>query len=200
MSGRGSVKYGVAKEVARILKPLTGNTIHHVNNSKEFVDDMKKTRLEKGDCIISYDVSSLFTSIAVTSAIKIINNKLEQDTELHKRTTMSANNILELLEFCLCNTYLFQGQFYEQTKGAAMESPVSPIVANLYMESFEHSTLTSAVNPPRLWKRCVDDTFVILQQSQKEEILQHINSVDPSTNFVTEETRQVVPCHSWTHL
>ena len=75
---------------------------------------MKKTKLEEGKCIISYDVSVLFTSIPVASAIEIIRNKLEQDTELHKRTTMSANNILEQLEFCLCNTYfLFQVQFYE---------------------------------------------------------------------------------------
>ena len=88
------------------------------------------------------------------------------------------------LEFFLYNTYLlFQGQFYEQTKGAAMESHVSPVVANLYIEFFEHRALTSTVNPPRLWRRYVDDTFVILQQSQKEEFLQHINSVDPSILF-----------------
>ena len=150
--GRGSVIYGVAKELARILKPLTGNTIHHVNNSSEFADDIKKIKLEKGECIISYDVSALFTSIPVQSAIGT-KKKLEQDTELHQRTTMSISNILELLEFCLCNTYfLFQGQFYEQTQGAAMGSPVSPVVANLYMEFFEHRALTSAVNPPRLWR------------------------------------------------
>ena len=169
---------------------MTGNTIHHVNNSKEFADDMKKTKLEEGECIISYDVSALFTSIPVKSAIEIIRNKLEQDTELNKRTARSANNILELLEFCLYNTYLLlQGQFYEQTKGTAMGSPLSSIITNVYMESFEHRALTSAVKSPRLWKRYVDDTFVILQQSQKEEFLQHINSVDPSINFTTEKTR-----------
>ena len=170
--------YGVAKELVRILKPLTGNTIHHVNNSKEFADDIKKTRLEEGECVTSYDVSSLLTTIPVTSAIEIIRNKLQQNTELPKRTTMSAINILELLEFCLCNTYfLFQGQFYEHTKGAAMGSPMNPIVANLYMESFEDRSIAS-VNPPRLWKWYVDDTFVILQQS-----------LDPSIIFTTEETR-----------
>ena len=30
-----------------------------------------------------------------------------------------------------------------------MESPVSPIVANLYMECFEREALRSAINPPR---------------------------------------------------
>ena len=151
---------------------------------------MKETRLEEKECIISYNVSSLFTSIPVIYAIDIIKNKLEQDPILSKRTIMSANHILELLEFSLCNAYfLFQGQFYKWTKGAATGSPVSPIVAKLDMDSFEHRAITSAVNSPRLWKRYADDTFVILQQFDKEEFLQHINSVDPSIIFTTEETR-----------
>ena len=104
---------------------------------------------------------------------------------------MSIHNILELLEFCLCNIYfLFQGQFYEQTQGASIGSPVSPVVANLYREFFDERALTSAVNPPRWQKRYVDDTFVILKQSHREEFLQHINSVDPSIQFTTEEAKQ----------
>ena len=35
ISSIGSVTYGVAKELARILKPLVGKTSHHVNNSKD---------------------------------------------------------------------------------------------------------------------------------------------------------------------
>ena len=191
VSSGGSVTYGVAKELARILKLLTGNTIHHVNNSSEFVDDIKRIKLEKGECIISYDVCALFTSIPVQSAIEVTQTKLEQDTELHQRTPMSISNVLELMEFCLCNTYfLFQGQFYEQIQGTAMVSAVSFVVANLYMEFFEDRALTSTVIPPRLWKRYVDDTFVILQQSHREDFLQQINSVDPSIQFITEEAKQ----------
>ena len=84
VSSRGSVTYEVAKEFAQILKPLAGNTIHHVNNSKEFADKIKKNELDKAECIISYDVSALFTSISVKSAIKIIKNKLEQDRTQEK--------------------------------------------------------------------------------------------------------------------
>ena len=191
VSSQGSVRYGVAKELARILKLLTGNTIHQVNNSKEFAEDIKKIKLEEGECIISCDVAALFTSIPVKSELEVTKKKLEQDTELHQRTTMSIQNILDLLEFCLFNTYfLFQGQYYEQNQGAAMGSPVSPVVANLNMEFFGDRTLTTAVNPPRWWKRFVDDTFVILQQNKRDEFLQHINSVDPAIQFTKEEQRQ----------
>ena len=47
----------------------------------------------------------------------------------------------------LCGT--IQNQFYEQVKGAAMGSLVSPIVANLYMEYLEQKALSTAPNPLR---------------------------------------------------
>ena len=149
VSSQGSVSYGVAKELARILKPLSGKTVHQVNNSKEFAEDIKKIKLEERECIMSYDVAALFTSIPVKPAIEVIRKRLEQDTELHQRTTMSIQNILDLLQFCLCNTYfLFQGQYYEQTQEAAMGSPVSPVLANLYMDFLRTEPYQLQSTPP----------------------------------------------------
>ena len=45
--------------------------------------------------------------------------------------------------------------------------PVSPIVVNLCMESFEQEALRSCTGiTPRLWLRFVDDTFVVLERSE----------------------------------
>ena len=61
---------------------------------------------------------------------------------------MAVGDIILLLKFCLKNTYFsFQDQFYEQVEGAAMGSPVSPIVANLYMEYLEQKALSIAPTP-----------------------------------------------------
>ena len=74
----------------------------------------------------------------IDPAIKIIKQHLENDKELQQRTSMSVQHIIMLLEFCLKNThFVFQGRFYEQTEGAAMGSPLSPIIATLYMEAFQ---------------------------------------------------------------
>ena len=191
VSSIGSVSYGVAKELARIIKPLMGCSQHHVNNSQQFADELKGMKLEEGECITSYDVTALFTSIPVPSALDSIKKKLEQDAELPNRTIMSADTILELLGFCLNNTYfVFQETFYEQTKGAAMGSPISPIIANIFMEAFENRAITTALHPPRIWKRYVDDTFVLQHQAHQEEFLQHINTVDPSIQFTVEEAKE----------
>ena len=121
VSSIGSVSYGVAKELVKIIKPLMGSSKHHVHNSTQFADEIKKIELKEGECITSYDVTALFTSIPVQSALDIIRSKLEQDADLSTRTSMTADNILELLGFCLNNTFfVFQEVFYEQTRGAAM--------------------------------------------------------------------------------
>ena len=84
----------------------------------------------------------------VDPALNIIKNLLEKDHTLKERTVMEVSDIILLLEFCLKNTYFsFQDQFYEQVEGAAMGSPVSPIVANLYMEYLEQKALSTTHNP-----------------------------------------------------
>ena len=103
---------------------------------------------------------------------------------------MRVENIICLLEFCLKDTYfMFQGKYFEQLEGAAMGSPISPIVANLYMENFEVEAMRSAPHPPHLWKRYVDDTFTIIESSYKSEFLKHINSIDGHIQFTCEDQR-----------
>ena len=69
-----------------------------------------------------------------------------------------------------------------------MGSPVSPIVANLYMEYFEQNV--SLLPPPRFWCSFVDDTFVIQKEIHKQDFLQHINSVDPAIKFTVEDNKE----------
>ena len=139
---------------------------------------------------MSYDVSALFTSIPIDPAIKIIQKHLEDDKDLSNRTSMTVNHIICLLEFCLRNTYFsFQGRYYEQTEGAAMGSPISPLVANLFMEEIEVQAISTSTTPPTPWKRFVDDTFAIIKKN-RDRFLQHLNSIHPKIKFTCEEVRE----------
>ena len=191
VSSCGSVTYGVAKELAKILKPLVGKSPHHINSTQDFVEQARQFKLEPGECLSSHDVSALFTSVPIDPVLNIIKDLLDKDTTLKERTVMEIGDIILLLEFCLKNTYFsFQGQFYEQVEGAAMGSPVSPIVANLYMEYLEQKALSTTPHPPRFWGRYVDDTFVIHKEANKQGFLQHIYSVDPAIRFTVEDNKE----------
>jgi hypothetical protein len=53
--------------------------------------------------------------------------------------------VLGPFRFVLTNSYFtFNGQFYGQTDGVAMGSPLSPAIANFYMEDYEKAALESA--------------------------------------------------------
>ena len=148
VSSCGSVTYGVAKELAKILKPLVGKSPHHVNSTQDFVEQAKHITLAPGECLSSYDVSALFTSVPVDPALNIVKDLLEKDHTLKERIVMEVSDIILLLEFCFRNKYFsFQDQFYEQVEGAAMGSPVSPTVANLYMKYLEQKALSTAPTP-----------------------------------------------------
>ena len=144
----------------------------------------------KDECLRSFDVKALFTSVPIEPAIQIIKKLLEEDPNLKQRTSISVNHIVSLLEFCLRSTYFtFKGRFYEQQEGAAMGSLISPILANLYMEDLETKAIQSAQNPPSFWRRFVDDTLTITKSSQIDNFLQHLNSIDHHIQFTEEDSR-----------
>ena len=60
---RDSVTYGVAKELAGMLKPFIGKSPHHIQDTQNFIESIQEIILQTGECITAYDVSALFTLI-----------------------------------------------------------------------------------------------------------------------------------------
>ena len=56
-----------------------------------------------------------------------------------------------------------------------MDSPISAVIADLYMEAFEEQTLATAPEPWRIWKRYVDDTFTVVKHHNGDNFLNHLN-------------------------
>ena len=184
VSSIGSVAYGTAKELSRILKPLVGRSTHHVRNNQDFIQSIEEVKVGTEECMMSYDVKALFTSIPIQHTLNIIKKLLEEDTSLQQRTSMAVKHIYCLLEFCLTNTYFsFQGKLYEQKEGPAMGSPISLIVANIFMEDFENRALATSPCTPKIWKRFVDDAFTVIRKDQKEVFLDHLNSIHNSIHI-----------------
>ena len=108
VSSIGAATYNTAKELANILKPLVGMSAHHVHNTRDFVGQIKEVKLKPGECIISYDVQALFTPVPINPVLDIIKERLANDQDLHKRTTMSVNQIIKLLEFCISIFFIYR--------------------------------------------------------------------------------------------
>ena len=154
------------------------------------MEQVKNIKLQLQECIASYDVKALFTAVPIKPPIKIINQLLEDDQDLQHRTSMTVQHIICLLEFCLNNTcFIFRGRFHEQTEGTTMGSLLSPIIANLYMDAFEKQAINTALHSPKLWRRSVDDTFIIINKAQEDSFFEHINAIDDKIQFTKEASR-----------
>ncbi|XP_071053515.1 uncharacterized protein [Onthophagus taurus] len=176
-------------KIAKILSPFTGNTESYVRDSTHFVESVKGVKLDAGDMLVSFDVESLFTRVPVKDAVEGLRRKLIPEG--------LPEYVPDLVEYCLSSTYFsWKGEFYEQFEEAAMGSPLSPVIANFYMELFEEDALKKSQWKPKLWLRYVDDTFVIWQHGQKrlQEFLDHLNSQHPMIKFTMEtETAKKLP-------
>ena len=71
-----------------------------------------------------------------------------------------------------------------------MGSPVSAVIANLYMEAFEEHAIESAPYKPKIWKRYVDDTFTIFDRGNVDSFLRHLNGQQPTIRFTMETEKE----------
>ena len=103
-----------------------------------------------------------------------LRDKLAADPLLEERTCIPIDNPMEMLTFCVETTYFGMGS----EEGLAMGSPLSLVLANIYIEYFEEMALGSTTLKPSMWLRYVDDTFILWPHQEDVQILlDHMNSI-----------------------
>ena len=88
--------------------------------------------------IESLDVVDLFTKVPTDETLTVVRDKLAADPLLEERTCIPITNLMEMLTLCVETIYFGMGSdIYRQEEELAMGSPLSPVLANTYMEYFE---------------------------------------------------------------
>ncbi|XP_071445600.1 uncharacterized protein [Hetaerina americana] len=115
--------------------------------------------------LASFDSISLFTKVPIKDTLLLLQARFNEKT-------------VDLFRHVLTSTYfLYNGKFYEQVEGVPMGSPLSPAIANFYMENFEERALRTAPLRPKYFFRYVDDTFIVWPHGSEAltEFLSHMN-------------------------
>ena len=108
------------------------------------------------------DVSSLYTNIDHEEGAEICFKKLEEI----KNKSIPSIIIINLIPIILnSNAFRFGNEYYRQITGTAMETPMAPNYANLFMDNFEQNLLHDYSQKtglsPLVWFRFIDDIFFI---------------------------------------
>ena len=102
---------------------------------------------------------------------------------------LADDETVNLVYVCLRSTYFsYHADIYEQINGVEIGSPLSLIVANIFMEHFEDKAINSPSKKPQQWWRYVDDTHFIWSHGKDKlgDFLIHINKQLEDIKFTME--------------
>ena len=138
---------------------------------------------------VSYDVCSLFANILLSETIN-----LAVDIIFHNNQSMSITKpqLKKFFAFLTSQThFLFINEIYDQTDRVAMESPVGPALANLFMGYHENKWLNSEESSTVLfYKRYLDYLFCLFKrETNTERFLTFLNGQHTNIKFTIEKEK-----------
>ena len=90
--------------------------------------------------MISFDIKSLFTNVALNETIDIILTKVYDENKIDTKIPKSI--LKQLLYLWMKHVpFKLKDEIYIQCDRVAMGSPLGPLLANIFMISLEDSTL-----------------------------------------------------------
>jgi hypothetical protein len=92
-----------------------------------------------------------------------------------------------MISVCLSTTsFTYDKRYYSQINGTAMGSPISTVVAEIVMRSFESWALPQIENRISLWRRYVDDIICFIKPDEVDNIKNLLNTYHRSLKFKLE--------------
>jgi len=132
---------------------------YNIKNTTTLANDLTKLKLDENHRMITLDIKDLYVNIPISETIRITKTLISKHN--NEQTT---NQITMLLETILKQNYLsFQGNIYQPTKGVSMGSPISGIMAEIFLQHIENTQLKQIIdtNTIILYTRYVDDILII---------------------------------------
>ena len=192
ISNIGTTTYQISKHLANLLTPLTKSE-HNIESTSDFIDKLKRLKIDNGYKMVSLDVVSLFTSVPLNYTINVILDEVYKKKKI--QTKLTRTQLKTLLELCTKEMHFsFNGKIYKQKKGVAMGSPLGPVIANIFMVHLEKQMIHRLSDKMSSWFRYVDDTFTFIKEGEAESIKEALNGFHADIKFTYEvETDGRIP-------
>lgn len=182
--------FKIAKKLEGMLKEhVTLANNYSVKNCYELVDKTKNLKIMNHHILASFDVVNLYTNVPVNDTLDIVERNLRNSSLLPE----AVDEFLALLKETLKQNYFqFNGSFYSQTDGLAMGSPLSGVLADIYLNHIENEFIFSNKNKLKdkimFYHRYVDDTLLLFNGNvrQLEKLHNYLNTLAPKLKFTLE--------------
>lgn len=192
VSTLGSPAYNLSKFAANILNAIKNKEYYNVCNTKEFLDKIKDIDIDSNYTMISLDVKSLYTSVSHNLAMNILQEKWN---DISQHTPLDSTLFFKIIKFCITNAAVvkFEDTVYKQTKGLAMGSSLSGVIADIVLDHIIKQIFEANAFDIKCFVKYVDDLFFIINRDDIEDLFQVFNSAHKDFEFTieTEENGQI---------
>ena len=124
--------YRTAKRLVKIIKEnidIVNN--YSIKNSYDLVEKIKTIKSAPHYRLASFDVTNLYTNVPVDETMTILRNSLINTNRLGRN---EIDELMQLLKTILKQNYFsYDNEYFMQEDGLAMGSPLSGILADLYL-------------------------------------------------------------------
>ncbi|KXJ09041.1 hypothetical protein AC249_AIPGENE26933 [Exaiptasia diaphana] len=188
ISGCDSPTEKLSTFVDHFLKQLVPSIPSYIKDTNHFLHTVLNlnTPLPEGSLLVTIDVVSLYTNIPQDEGILA---SMEALGSLPYQSRPPLFVFQKFFEFILKRNYFsFNNQYYLQTFGTAMGTKMAPSFANIFLEKLERRFLSNTPSnglQPLIWKRYIDDIFMIWTHGEEtlNIFLEHLNAFHPNIKF-----------------
>ena len=177
--------HAVAKWLTYILEPVRKHVARYsLRDTFEFVDSIEGLDLSN-QTMFSLDVASLFTNVPLHETVDHLCN-LIHDAAIN--IGLPTDELKRLLIMCTENIqFKFNDKLYRQKDGAAMGSPLGPLLADIFLSKLENNEFKEIIEGLTSYRRYVDDNFHVATNDQHLEAkLNRFNSAQANAVFTLE--------------
>lgn len=179
--------YKLSKKLIDIINHSTNFIAKfQIKNSLDLIRKIENLKIPSNSKLISFDVCNLFPSIPINDTIALV----EELLSVKNVNIVKKQDILASLKTCLEQNYFeFNGTIYSSKEGLIMGNPLSPLLAEIFMDSLENKISKHPLFSKFVyWYRYVDDILACFTGTdrQLQLFLDYINNIHPNIKFTIE--------------
>ena len=130
-------------------------------NSNTLANELVNTKINSRHRLLTLDIKDLYVNIPIQETLNLTRTQLNAQND--KPTT---HQIMTLLSTILRQNYFsFLGQIYQPDKSVAMGSPISSIMAEIFLLQIENSIIKH-LKILSFYTRYVDDILLIYDSTR----------------------------------
>ncbi|XP_049940670.1 uncharacterized protein LOC126416829 [Schistocerca serialis cubense] len=187
--------YRIAKHLQKLVtKHYKVENNRTLINTGNLIENIQNIQVPHTASLISFDIENMYTSIPITETIEIIEQNLSSHSNL---TTDAIKEITDMLRLTTEQNYFqFEEEYYLQTDGLPMGSPISGTLANIFISHLENQIFDKITTNESFkiiyWYRYVDDIICLIDEpSEKiDELHSEINKAHKNIKFTLEKEKE----------